>query len=804
MNQLLLLAQAASRTTFEWGRIQSNSDWLAPLGVLAVLVLYVRFWYRRDGVDLKRPVGWLCTALRVLALAGIVAIYLRPQWRSEHFQPQNSRVLMLVDNSLSMQLDDTEPGATAGGMTRAQRVIETFSGGDWLDKLCNVHDVLVFRFGQTTERVATLAKRLPVDAAKPAAKDPAPVPDWANLLAPAGAETRLGAALREVIDDQRGGPVSGVVLLTDGGQNAGPDTRAAVAAAQEAKLPIHAVGLGTDQLPANVRVADLLAPVRAQPGDRFTVTGFIQAQGLAGQTVVVDLFSRAAGEAAGGERLEESREVTLGVDSEMTPVRFELTPAETGRRTLALRIKAPTADRVPTDNAQEADVEIVDRNLRILLLASGPTREYQFVRNLLQRDKYTTVDVLLQSGQAGISQDANEILAEFPTTRDEMFAYDGIVAFDVRWTELSAAQIELLETWVADQAGGLVLIAGPVHMSHWVQDQQLAPLRALFPVELDQRIVLGDEERYGSTTPWPLEWMREGLEAEFLWLADNPSESAARWESFPGVYGYYAVRGAKPAATVYARFGDPQVAAGGEAPIYMAGQFYGAGRVFYLGSGEMWRLRSVDEALFETFYTKLVRNVTQGRLLRGSSRGTLLVERDRYFVGQSVAVRAQLSNEQHEPLTLPTVTLQIVRPDGGSQTLTLAADASRAGNFAGQFSVRQEGIYRLEIPGDDEANPSISRRIQVRVPDLEREDPRRNDSLLAALARDTGGQYYVGLNDALGLDGKAPLVDQLRDRTRTRVITDKAIPLWNNFWMMGFVVGSLGLEWLVRRLSRLA
>ena len=84
------------------------------------------------------------------------------------------------------------------------------------------------------------------------------------------------------------------------------------------------------------------------------------------------------------------------------------------------------------------------------------------------------------------------------------------------------------------------------------------------------------------------------------------------------------VRGKKPNATVYARYPDPdRPAANEELPIYMAGQLYGAGRVFYEGSGEMWRLRAMDESYFEQFYTKLLRYVSQGRMLRGSRRGNI-------------------------------------------------------------------------------------------------------------------------------------------------------------------------------------
>ena len=156
---------------------------------------------------------------------------------------------------------------------------------------------------------------------------------------------------------------------------------------------------------------------------------------------------------------------------------------------------------------------------------------------------------------------------------------------------------------------------------------------------------------------------RAGRDARFLWLANSAEESELAWSSFPGVFGYYSIKGEKPGATVYARVADPEAGLGDKLPVYMAGQFYGAGQVLYIGSGEFWRLRALDPAYFEVLYTKLIRHVSQGRLLRGSSRGTLLVERDRYELGETVVLRGRLSDERHEPLTVESVTAQVVRPD---------------------------------------------------------------------------------------------------------------------------------------------
>src|SRR5690606_6706916 len=154
-----------------------------------------------------------------------------------------------------------------------------------------------------------------------------------------------------------------------------------------------------------------------------------------------------------------------------------------------------------------------------------------------KRDRHANVDVWLQMSPPGISQDADKVLEAFPSTKEELFDYDVIVAFDPDWTQLDAQQVDLLEQWVAEGAGGLIVWAGPVRTASWVQSPEHGKIRALYPVEFQQRMTLLDDGLYGSTTPWPIEMTREGIEADFLWLGDTPEESRARWGRFPGVFG---------------------------------------------------------------------------------------------------------------------------------------------------------------------------------------------------------------------------------------------------------------------------
>ena len=478
--------------------------WQMPLLVLALVgVAGIVLWmYRRDAAELPRGMGVLLAALRLGALAALAAAYLDFERTSEHEIVFPSRVALLIDSSASMTLED-DPAIQNASTSRAAQALEVLDGGGLLAALAPTHEVAVWRFDADAESLtvlpATAGSRSPAGEGGPeaaaSAESPTAPPAWRERLAPRGFETRLGETLGHVLDQEPTGALAGVILLSDGANNAGIDPAAAATALAKANVPIFSLGIGSDHLPANVRVADLLVPARVYPGDRFSVAAYLQAQGLAGQTVKVEL-SEAPADGAATEtavppgstrpgRVIDSTEVVLGGNGELTAVRFEVPGlTATGRRQLTLRVVAPAADRLPADNLQAAEVEVVDRVTQVLLLAGGPTREYQFMRNVLDRDKSFAVDVLLGTAGPGVSQDARRVLDAFPATAEELAAYDSIVAFDYDWRRLDPAAQNRLERWVSRESGGLVLVAGSICMDAWLADPQTALMRNLYPVEL--------------------------------------------------------------------------------------------------------------------------------------------------------------------------------------------------------------------------------------------------------------------------------------------------------------------------------
>ena len=75
-----------------------------------------------------------------------------------------------------------------------------------------------------------------------------------------------------------------------------------------------------------------------------------------------------------------------------------------------------------------------------------------------------------------------------------------------------------------------------------------------------------------------------------------------------GFYGAYPVDSVKPGATVWATLADPKETRPTARKFpFMAEQAVGKGRVVYLGSGELWRLRACRDAFYDRFWTGLIR-----------------------------------------------------------------------------------------------------------------------------------------------------------------------------------------------------
>lgn len=697
------------------------------------------------------------------------------------------------------------------------------AGGDlWTPKI-SVAETLSL-FGDSPSGVDRTGSQLTTadsDSSTPAdstvsesATDAAPL-IWSTELQPQGTSTRIGSALRYIVNKEQGGPIAGIVIFTDGQSNLGIPVDRAIASATNAGIPVFTVGVGSTSRPQNVTVADLQAPQRVLPGDKFQIKALVKAFGFEGRTARVQLISVDENQSE-AEIVEEETNIRLLGDGQPAGVDFAVQRSQLGKRRYEVRVESLEEDLDARDNKMATVVEVIQQRTNVLLMAGGPTREFRFLRNQLYRDKDIHLHVWLQSAQAGADQESDVLLQSFPPTRDEVYDYDCIVAIDPDWRLMTSDQTEMLERWVAEQAGGLITIAGPVNTPRWTRqprgDETIDVIRKLYPVSFYSQgssvLKLG---RFGGSTAFPLDFTRQGRSAEYLWIGDSAGQSQETWAKFEGVFGYYAVNDAKSGAEILAYFADPDTAIDDQLPIYLASQFYGSGRVFFQASGEMWRVRRLDVDYFEQYYTKLIRWASQGRLSRDSTRGVLLTDRQRCWMGDTIGVQAILKNAQDQPLGYPQVEASLITPDQLTRSITLRSNpnAASAGSFSGNFVAAVEGEYRINLPIPESPDLEIlTTTVLATIPDLEKEKPQRNDAVLAKIAENTGGIYFPSPD---AFDGQpdnpepaAQLIPPLDQETIIAGTFDRFFKRKFMMWLLGLLTMCLASEWILRRLQKLA
>ena len=149
---LWLLADAPITTKFEWGRIDSPYDWWICGGVLLAILAPLLWIYRRDAGELPWFLRIGLPLLRTLVLIGLLVVYLQPRWRSERIEHLDSRVLMLVDTSLSMARHDPDVSAGPVSQSRLQQVAAGLDDTEFIARLRKKHDVTVVPFNSVLEK----------------------------------------------------------------------------------------------------------------------------------------------------------------------------------------------------------------------------------------------------------------------------------------------------------------------------------------------------------------------------------------------------------------------------------------------------------------------------------------------------------------------------------------------------------------------------------------------------------------------------------------------------------------------------
>lgn len=913
---------------FEWGRLGgAGLWWVVPLAGLLLVTFFLLAWGEHRRTNSRWPV--VLALCRMGAVVAVLLWFLQPRFRFLQENEQPSQLVVLVDTSASMLLPDGGlPEGTNGqsgqgevlsfpGATRWQTVRAILQASKMWADLGVHHKIDLYTFDTSFRPVETLVAsdsqtvsreegsqlagdRPAVAEADTAANDdrlPAHrlitfAADQSKLTAlgtitPAGPETRLGEALLSVVQQYPHETLAAVVLISDGGQNAGVDVSEALSVFRARKIPVFTLGVGPTVAPGDLRVAQVEVPARVRPKDPFPVVVRVESEGYRGAVEVLltvweamppqlpsarvdelqpdapaaNQEAESAGEAndrsqpvrqeggkvtdarGPGRRPVFQQSTTLSFDESRlaASTRFDVALLREGRYTVEILLRPQQPDAIAENNRREAACEVLDRPLRVLLVSGGPSREYQFLRSVLFRDPAVRVDVLLQSARTGAWQEADRMLTELSADLSVWGEYDCLVAVDPDWRNLGRSPeqipriLEALERWIGDLGGGMIFVAGGIYagdpLSGWRNDPRCQAMLRLLPVALGASRSFVSGEMYTSSEPWPLVFTPEGQSANYLWLEAGANASRRAWEAFPGVYSCLEAREPKRGATVLAYFGDPRVAHGGARPIYLAEHFYGAGRVLYIGSGELWRLRAVDERYYERLWLQLIRHVAQGRLAGVSPRLFVTADKELYTIGETVFVRARLLDERFRPVETDALTVFVSEPDGQVRPIRLLPAPGEPGSYRGPYLPQRVGDYRVRLRSPQLPGEEVEYRFRVDVSGLEERTLLRNESLLRELAVATGGRYFR--QPARAIDPSSPeyLPPLIPVRSRTEIAVGppmeptigelldfvllgrqppeaagvpafrRWVPLGVDSVLLGLAVFLLAVDWLVRQLG---
>ena len=722
--------------------------------MLAVACLALALWtYRR----LPGPrVGRLAMGVLRGAVVTLLALLASgPQLRLEQMRTERDKVFVVLDRSSSLDVPDGPDGTTraaqaAGALERAAPALAA---------LAERSDLAYLVFGSEARVVSPEALG---EAAEPA--------------------TRLGAAIGAALEAARGGPVGGIVLLTDG-RSTDTVPPSVLRRLEGERVPIFAVPLGSPDPVRSVAVEQAESPGVAFAEDAVPVRARVVWSGQAPANLRAQLVDRATGEV-----LDETP-VDTGDMADATGAWVTLTtnPGRAGTLDTEVRLAGVTADTDESDNAARVPIEVVDRPIRVLYLDGHPRWEHRYVKNLLLREGSIDSTILLLASGRRFIQEGDTLIARLPVSPEEWAEFDVVILGDLSPDQFGAEQLTQLAEHVAQRGAGLLWMGGPGPTPQaWFE----TPAGDLLPLRPGP-IALWDEPVTMRSTP---ESERLGvLRTDDDGKGWNPrlTDPDAGWTILRWAQRFEPAN-LKPGVSV---LGEAVGVDSGVATPLVLSMRFGSGRTAYVGTDEIWRWRyGRGETLPERFWIPLVRMLARGRVAGALGPGLLTVTPDRPEPGSPALIELEVFDQALIDRLPERIEARVIRADGREAVVTLRGEGVTR---SGVWTPDAPGSVRVELAPVAPELAALSARALVIESGDERRTLDTDHELLAELARRTGGRVVAW-------DETDRLAEWVPNRGRVHAGTPVIETLWDKWIALLAVLGLLTVEWVGRRLMRLA
>jgi hypothetical protein len=614
-----------------------------------------------------------------------------------------------------------------------QAAIEPLRGATRFDLARKAIDLFAERLrGKAELRLTTLDRTFSSDALP-------------TLTADATASPLI-KALRDTTRDAAGS--SAILLISDGrsteSQTVVPPGISA------ANVPIHTVAAAPARRQPDVRVLRVEAPPSALAGERLSVRVVLRSSNARGRAVDVKL--KGAGE-------PQSRPVTLtgGDDAAV----FDVPTTQPGTLTLVAEVAPMSGELESANNTASAAVELIERRVRVMLIAGTAGWDVQYLRNLLARTKWCELQ--------------EQILRDAPClfTPDEITAADLIIIADVTAEALSPAQLTALNRAVTVQGRSVLLLPGEV--ANLASFGELPALAALLPQRVGElpawRVTPGDEP---AILPVPAKLV---VMPPLITLDESSETSLAKWLARPRLFRLMEYGQLKPQARAL------MVDRFSQSPVLIE-HAAGLGRVLTVATDETWRWRrAVGGEAHDAFWLQAVRHLLEPPPDAQNDKLALSLWRRRSAAGQNVDVRLRA------PVDTQEATLILQQGDRVVSRQPLALLLPESGRFGGGVLAADPGEYTVKV---EAAGSSVGAKLVIDANvAAELADTSPDPDLLRRVADATGGEFTA-------LEEVGRLADSILAAPATRRAVS-VYPLWCSPLLFGLVIGCLGLEWTLRK-----
>ncbi len=760
------------------------APWVTLLAVTFAAAFIVAI-YLRENRQAPKPLRMLLALIRFLLV--IVVLFMLAQYALSLQRTGLPYVVVLVDDSLSMTTVDRyeedirkrlEERVGQAGFDSLSRwsLARTLLSEEDAALLKGLHDEYKLRMYFVAG--ARLSRR----------EAPGELVGELKTLEATGESTRLGTAVRTVLDDLRGTPPAAIVLLSDGINTEGPDLGDAADYARRKGVPLFTVGLGDEKPVRDVELSDLLVEDVVFVDDVVNFEFKLGGTGFVGRKVRIVLRRRDR------PGVLAEMQATIGPDGHQQRLSLPYRPGEVGKFRYVVEVEPLEGERDPGNNRQERSVSVSDQKIRVLLVQGYPNYEFRYLANLLQRDTSIEFKFVLQSADPEHAEQSAAALRGFPVRRGELFSYDVIILGDADPSLLSASMMQNLVDFVAGQGeqgrgGALVTIAGPRHVPVAYRD---TPLARLLPVELGS--VRNPDLQQPVTEGFSVEPTELGLASPPMQLGDTPAETERIWRDLPPLYWFLDVGEVKPGARVLARHPRP-VGPEGRQPALVCMQYVGAGKVLFHATDETWRWRwRVGDVFFARYWVQTIRFLSRSKLSEGDQTAVLTTDRREYRRGESVELRAKFADQRLAPAADDGVTVVLEHQGHKTRRIKLHRSAIARGIFEGRLSKPPMGTYHawVGIPTLEGAAPSVD--FEVVAPPGEFKRVQMDAAELKRAADRTNGRFFTFFT-------AGRLLDELPEGRQVPIEALPPKPLWNTWPLLLLFLALLTAEWILRKVG---